>query len=162
MMCQRMGLPPTSTSGFGRYSVSSRSLVPCPPHRITMVIATPRTNRTALTPLLQQGSCMALSYPRTGNPGLSPSAHGAAPAGRTVVWLSFTVSPLYRSKQHTEGCCEGSPWQLAGQDPAISVVARPRLFADTLRGAVRQRPMTTFLRRGVPQPRRVPEPGYRP
>src|SRR5271157_2328669 len=35
MMCQRMGRPPTSTMGFGRNSVSSRSRVPNPPHRIT-------------------------------------------------------------------------------------------------------------------------------
>src|SRR5579862_6009781 len=31
MMCQRIGRPPTSTIGFGRYSVSSRSRVPSPP-----------------------------------------------------------------------------------------------------------------------------------
>src|SRR5438876_2232987 len=35
MMCQRTGRPPTSTSGFGRYSVSSRMRVPWPPQRMT-------------------------------------------------------------------------------------------------------------------------------
>src|ERR1017187_475768 len=35
MMCHRMGRPPTSTMGLGRNSVSSRSRVPKPPHRIT-------------------------------------------------------------------------------------------------------------------------------
>src|SRR4051812_30612673 len=45
MMCQRMGRPPTSTSGFGRYSVSSRSRVPCPPHKITTFILIVRRSR---------------------------------------------------------------------------------------------------------------------
>src|SRR3989338_9156813 len=35
MMCQRMGLPPISTIGFGRVSVSSVSRVRRPPQRIT-------------------------------------------------------------------------------------------------------------------------------
>ena len=35
MMCQRIGFPPTSTIGFGRSTVSSLSLVPIPPARIT-------------------------------------------------------------------------------------------------------------------------------
>ena len=35
MMCQRIGLPPMSTIGFGRNSVSSRIRVPCPPQRMT-------------------------------------------------------------------------------------------------------------------------------
>src|SRR6516162_6817926 len=35
MMCQRIGRPPTSTNGFGRYSVSSRRRVPWPPHKMT-------------------------------------------------------------------------------------------------------------------------------
>src|SRR5439155_19895144 len=35
MTCQRIGLPPTSTIGFGLYSVSSRKRVPLPPQRIT-------------------------------------------------------------------------------------------------------------------------------
>src|SRR5437870_1192112 len=38
MMCQRIGRSPTSTKGLGRYSVSSRSRVPCPPHKITVFI----------------------------------------------------------------------------------------------------------------------------
>src|SRR6478735_8076811 len=33
-MCQTSGLPPISTSGLGRMSVSSESLVPRPPARI--------------------------------------------------------------------------------------------------------------------------------
>ena len=32
MMCQRIGRPPISTIGFGLTAVSSRSLVPLPPH----------------------------------------------------------------------------------------------------------------------------------
>ena len=35
MICQRMGLPPTSTSGLGRTSVYSAKRVPMPPQRIT-------------------------------------------------------------------------------------------------------------------------------
>src|SRR5581483_1537364 len=35
MMCQMIGRPPISTIGFGRTSVSSESLVPRPPARIT-------------------------------------------------------------------------------------------------------------------------------
>src|SRR6266571_525056 len=35
MMCQRIGLPPISTKGLGRYSVSSRRRVPSPPQSIT-------------------------------------------------------------------------------------------------------------------------------
>ena len=35
MMCQRIGLPPISTIGFGRTDVSSASRVPRPPARIT-------------------------------------------------------------------------------------------------------------------------------
>src|SRR5437868_928996 len=35
MMWSRIGRPPTSTSGLGRNSVSSRRRVPWPPHRIT-------------------------------------------------------------------------------------------------------------------------------
>src|ERR1044072_4027312 len=35
MMCQRIGWAPISTMGLGRYSVSSRRRVPCPPQRIT-------------------------------------------------------------------------------------------------------------------------------
>src|ERR1019366_6737494 len=38
MMCQRIGRPPISTMGLGRYSVSSRNLVPSPPARITTFI----------------------------------------------------------------------------------------------------------------------------
>src|ERR1017187_6940548 len=34
MICQRIGRPPISTIGFGRYSVSSRNRVPSPPARI--------------------------------------------------------------------------------------------------------------------------------
>ena len=35
MMCQRIGLPPISTIGFGRTSVSSLIRVPRPPARMT-------------------------------------------------------------------------------------------------------------------------------
>ena len=39
MMCQRIGLPPISTIGFGRGPVSSLSRVPRPPARITAFMA---------------------------------------------------------------------------------------------------------------------------
>jgi hypothetical protein len=35
MMCQRIGIPPISTNGFGTMVVSSLSLVPKPPASIT-------------------------------------------------------------------------------------------------------------------------------
>src|SRR5208282_6537853 len=35
IICQRIGRPPISTMGLGRYSVSSRKRVPRPPHSIT-------------------------------------------------------------------------------------------------------------------------------
>src|SRR5208282_1289157 len=35
IICQRIGRPPISTMGLGRYSVSSRKRVPSPPHSIT-------------------------------------------------------------------------------------------------------------------------------
>src|SRR4030095_4970167 len=38
MMCQRIGLPPISTIGFGRMCDSSLILVPRPPARITTFI----------------------------------------------------------------------------------------------------------------------------
>src|SRR5690606_42164160 len=38
MMCQRIGLPPISTIGFGRRVVSSANRVPNPPARITAFI----------------------------------------------------------------------------------------------------------------------------
>src|ERR1017187_3328851 len=41
MICQTMGRPPMSTIGLGRYSVSSRKRVPCPPHRMTTFIEGP-------------------------------------------------------------------------------------------------------------------------
>src|SRR5258706_5957569 len=45
MMCQRIGFPPTSTIGFGRNSVSSRSRVPRPPARMTAFIQLPSSGR---------------------------------------------------------------------------------------------------------------------
>src|SRR5215212_185987 len=39
MMCQRIGLPPISTIGFGRNTVSSESRVPLPPASRTAFIA---------------------------------------------------------------------------------------------------------------------------
>ena len=36
MMCQRIGIPPISTIGFGRMLVSSLSRVPIPPARMTV------------------------------------------------------------------------------------------------------------------------------
>src|SRR6185369_2289296 len=39
MICQRIGLPPISTIGFGRTTVSSLRRVPSPPARITTFIA---------------------------------------------------------------------------------------------------------------------------
>src|SRR5450756_2095525 len=34
MMCHTMGLPPIGSIGFGRTSLASRILVPCPPQRM--------------------------------------------------------------------------------------------------------------------------------
>src|SRR3954454_10125439 len=39
MMCQMMGLPPTSTIGLGRAVVSSASLVPLPPAKMITCMA---------------------------------------------------------------------------------------------------------------------------
>ncbi len=39
MMCQRIGLEPISIIGFGRVSVSSLSLEPRPPARMTAFMA---------------------------------------------------------------------------------------------------------------------------
>src|SRR4051794_15866006 len=39
MMCQRMGLPPTSTMGLGRSEVSSLKRLPTPPARMTAFTA---------------------------------------------------------------------------------------------------------------------------
>src|SRR3954471_15919333 len=39
MMCQRIGCSPMSTSGLGMLSVTLRSRVPMPPHRITTGIS---------------------------------------------------------------------------------------------------------------------------
>ena len=41
MMCQRIGLPPISTIGFGRVAVSSLRRVPRPPARMTAFIGEP-------------------------------------------------------------------------------------------------------------------------
>ncbi len=41
MMCQMIGNPPISTMGFGRYSVSSRNLVPNPPASSTAFMYLP-------------------------------------------------------------------------------------------------------------------------
>src|SRR5918993_1329995 len=41
MMCQRIGIPPISTIGFGRTDVSSPKRVPKPPARITACIEIP-------------------------------------------------------------------------------------------------------------------------
>jgi hypothetical protein len=38
MMCQRIGIPPISTIGFGLIEVSSEIRVPSPPARITAFI----------------------------------------------------------------------------------------------------------------------------
>src|SRR6185369_434215 len=43
MMCQRMGCPPTSTSGLGLISVISLRRVPTPPAKMTAFIFSPDT-----------------------------------------------------------------------------------------------------------------------
>src|SRR6476659_10567253 len=45
MMCQRMGMPPTSIIGFGRREVSSPRRVPSPPARITACTRTSSNER---------------------------------------------------------------------------------------------------------------------
>jgi hypothetical protein len=39
MMCHKIGLPPISTIGLGRISVSSANLVPRPPARMATIMA---------------------------------------------------------------------------------------------------------------------------
>src|SRR5688572_6454593 len=46
MICQRIGFPPTSTIGLGRSVVSSESLEPSPPARITAFMPYLRRLRT--------------------------------------------------------------------------------------------------------------------
>src|SRR5262245_35295730 len=55
MMCQRIGLPPISTMGLGRVSVSSVKRVPRPPARMTTFMMR-RGGRPAS---LRQGGCRA-------------------------------------------------------------------------------------------------------
>src|SRR4051794_21048317 len=47
MMCQRIGLPPISTIGFGRMWDSSLILVPRPPASMTTFIMLPQTREPA-------------------------------------------------------------------------------------------------------------------
>src|SRR4051812_49287361 len=47
MMCQRIGLPPISTIGFGRIWDSSLILVPRPPASMTTFITLPQTREPA-------------------------------------------------------------------------------------------------------------------
>src|SRR5947209_3697426 len=61
-MCQRIGLPPTSTIGLGRRSVSSDNRVPRPPARMTVF----------MSPLLPEG---------TGRPRRAPPAQPGRHAG---------------------------------------------------------------------------------
>src|SRR4051812_25092162 len=50
MMCQRIGMPPTSTIGFGRTLVSSLRRVPNPPARMTAFTA-PTLSRGRMGPV---------------------------------------------------------------------------------------------------------------
>src|SRR5215203_4846563 len=50
MMCQRIGMPPISIIGFGRSAVSSPSLVPRPPARMTVFINPPSRAPVANAP----------------------------------------------------------------------------------------------------------------
>src|SRR5688572_5442696 len=49
MMCHKMGLPPTSTIGFGRSVVSSDRRVPSPPARITAFISGAVQNKRVIS-----------------------------------------------------------------------------------------------------------------
>src|SRR5262245_33911211 len=50
MMCQRIGLSPISTIGFGRTVVSSDSRVPNPPARMTALMAASHTSPAPRVP----------------------------------------------------------------------------------------------------------------
>src|SRR5579875_16915 len=81
MMCHSSGRPPTSTIGLGRYSVSSRNLMPWPPARM-ITLASAMTELPHVAQELQ--NC---AHPHVGGPGpASPEgdrylAHGKPEAG---------------------------------------------------------------------------------
>ena len=62
MMCHSIGRPPISTIGFGRTVVSSESLVPSPPARITVFMTADHPTMTAVPPVNDLPSMIA-SHP---------------------------------------------------------------------------------------------------
>src|SRR5690242_10396894 len=64
MMCHRIGLPPISTIGFGRNTVSSESRVPLPPASRTAFIALHLSRQTVLAAGYLRRSCRVLDLGR--------------------------------------------------------------------------------------------------
>src|ERR1700690_1165804 len=75
IMCQRIGRPPISTMGLGRYSVSSRTRGPSPPHSITtftrlswqaLVLASPGKGPGRKHQRLMYAECLGIAKTATG------------------------------------------------------------------------------------------------
>src|ERR1700734_124842 len=95
-MCHKIGIPPISTIGFGRTTVSSESRVPTPPAKITTFIARPAFIQDGHTGYRKFETCY--NRPRqasfeTGGAHQAPSADvyghadrltAASPAGRKL------------------------------------------------------------------------------
>src|SRR3990172_5026028 len=147
MMCQRIGLPPTSTIGFGRYSVSSRNRVPSPPARSTTFMEiNPRTLRLC----------------RAASPGVLPAGPEHYPAG---VSPRHPVAPLACGRHHPRGEWPGAPRtgvptnEWANDPPAPhpeGAVGRPPLRVPDHRGVVAGGAGTLRRRLDDDPPRELP------
>lgn len=122
MMCQRMGRCPTSTSGLGRNSVSSRSRVPWPPHRITTFISQPRVVWVSIERICGRSGLRGFQI---------------EPASRTRRW--------WFGHQKRAGAAVRHPFLHGGQ-------LRPRPFILPLRRVGSRRPNSSLAnRRCAPQ-----------
>jgi hypothetical protein len=81
MMCHRMGLPPISTIGLGRRTVSSESRDPNPPARMIVFMA--RLARLGVNSLARSGA--------TGVPGLPDLLSTQNTAGSRLLGLALKV-----------------------------------------------------------------------
>src|ERR1700730_899318 len=96
MMCQRIGRPPTSTSGLGRYSVSSRRRVPCPPHRMTTFTSTSLSRHRARRAI--HSPPPVAGFVATAPPGVHvPTCENHT---ETQVEASYAASPVKRDSPH--------------------------------------------------------------
>src|SRR5674536_139629 len=79
MICHRMGLPPTSTIGFGRRVVSSLSREPIPPARMTAFMSPPLPSELADSSPTHSRCCVVRGGPHHAHllpcrqPGHGPS-----------------------------------------------------------------------------------------